>query len=108
MSSVAQYASLASFIDAHSSNNVFTLHYEDRSSVDLSLAQPGASVLCMSLTSPDDSMTILWVLGPWGCVVFPEVSVGSSVQDLVSSFAYYPPVVYSSAEEAARVTLTGQ
>jgi hypothetical protein len=51
----------------------------------------------------------LWVIDMCGgCVYLPETHYEDSVISLASFFHMYPPVVYSSAEEAARVTITGQ
>lgn len=109
MSSLAQYASLAQSIALHGAGPwVFTLSLEDGSQVVLAEATQEMSILCMALSSPGDSMSSVWVVNPQGCMVFPEVSLSSDVQDLAESIATYGfPQWYASGALAASAALAG-
>jgi hypothetical protein len=107
MSNLSVYRQLAQAISLRDTrgNYLFSLHTSDDETLDLAEVTEDLTVTCMSLSSPGDSMTSIWVVGPWGCMVFPEVSVNSDISELCQSFVYHRPTVYESADQAVLMSL---
>ena len=88
---------------------VFTLVLEDGSEVDLYSATQESEISMLLLSSPGDSMTSAWFVGPQGCMFIPEVGPSYTLLEVSQSFLTYGlPVVHPSVDVAARVALTGQ
>ena len=109
MSSLDLYTLLAQSINLYGAGPwVFTLSLDDGSQVVLAEATQEMSIRCMALSSPGDSMTSVWVVNHQGCVVFPEVSLSSDVQDLAESIAIHGfPQWYANGAVAACAALSG-
>lgn len=109
MQNLHLYLLLAQSITRHGAGPwVFTLVTDDGQSVDLYSADQETEVSCLHLTSPGDSMSSVWVVNPEGCMVFPEVSPSSDIQDLAESIATYGfPQWYASGDLAASAALAG-